>query len=57
MVIYELTTLHYPFDGMSSLQANQAIESGIRPSLCSEVSVQFTYFIINYFMYCRILIV
>lgn len=38
MVIYELTTLHGPFDDMSSLQANQAIESGVRPPLCRKVN-------------------
>ena len=39
MVIYELTTLRCPFDDMSTLQVNQAIESGIRPSLCQKVNI------------------
>ena len=39
MVIYELTTLQFPFDDLSSQQANQAIESGVRPSLCRKVNI------------------
>ncbi|XP_065901967.1 leucine-rich repeat serine/threonine-protein kinase 1-like [Dysidea avara] len=33
MVIYELITLHPPYDKFNQQQANQAIESGVRPSL------------------------
>ena len=40
MVIYELITLHYPFDDMSNQQVNQAIENGVRPSLCEKVNTQ-----------------
>ena len=39
MVIFELTTLHIPFDELrSSQEVNQAIESGVRPSLCRKVN-------------------
>ena len=37
MAIYELTTLHSPYEKFNPHQANQAIESGARPSLSKKV--------------------
>ena len=37
MFIYELVTLHIPYQNLSAQQANQAIENGARPSLTRKV--------------------
>lgn len=34
MVIYEMLTLHIPYETLAIQQANQANEQGTRPSLC-----------------------
>lgn len=38
MFVYELVTLHVPYDQLNGQQANQANEKGVRPSLKRKVS-------------------
>lgn len=42
MFMYELLTLHIPYDTLTGQQANQANESGVRPPLTRKVSL-YTY--------------
>jgi len=40
MLLYELITLHIPYDSLNAQQANQANERGSRPPLTKKVYLQ-----------------